>query len=62
MSNFPLRIDEDVMTTVKRAAGREELSMNRMIELLLREALRARYMPTPSLDTPWRKVANGTEE
>lgn len=44
MPNFPLRIDEDVMTTVKRAADREDLSMNRMIELLLREALRARNM------------------
>ncbi|WP_118858317.1 ribbon-helix-helix protein, CopG family [Sphingomonas mesophila] len=44
MSNFPLRIDEDVMATVKRAAAREEESMNMMIEILLREALHARNM------------------
>lgn len=44
MSNFPLRINEDVMATVKRASVREEESMNMMIEILLREALHARNM------------------
>ena len=32
------------MATVERAAKRKEVSMNQMVELLLREALRARHM------------------
>lgn len=42
--NYPLRISGAVMATVKRAADREETSTNKMIETLLREALRSRNM------------------
>lgn len=44
MSNFPLRINEDVMGAVKRAADKEGKSVNKTIEILLREAIRARKM------------------
>ncbi|WP_343052368.1 ribbon-helix-helix protein, CopG family [Sphingobium fontiphilum] len=42
MSNFPLRLDVQVMEAVKRLSRREGLSANRMIEVLLREALKQR--------------------
>ena len=44
MPNYPLRLNGSVMASVKRAADREDTSVNKMIEILLREALKARNM------------------
>jgi hypothetical protein len=45
--NFALRLDSDVMSAVERLAAAELRSTNAQIEMLLREALKARRLRVP---------------
>ncbi|ANY18846.1 hypothetical protein A6F68_00311 [Tsuneonella dongtanensis] len=51
---FPLRIDPAVFAAVERLAGAELRSANAEIEMLLREALKARGIEVARTDPPRR--------